>query len=74
PEGQIAVTATEWRQMLTTARDLGLVSAQEAANIERMLDGLSRTTKDPARVSLPFTFKEGLVYLGPFPLGPAPRL
>ncbi|MCB2103520.1 DUF2125 domain-containing protein [Albidovulum sp.] len=74
PEGQIAVTATEWRQMLTTARDLGLVPAQEAANIERMLDGLSRTTKDPARVSLPFTFKEGLVYLGPFPLGPAPRL
>jgi hypothetical protein len=74
PEGRITVTATEWRQMLDAAERLGALSAQDAANVARMLDGIARNSPDPDRVSLPFVFREGMLYLGPFALGPAPRL
>lgn len=74
PEGRITVTATEWRQMLDAAERLGALSAQDAANVARMLDGIARNSPDPDRVSLPFVFREGMLFLGPFALGPAPRL
>lgn len=72
--GRIEVTAQGWRAMLAMARDTGLLPAQEAANLERMLDGLARAGADPDRVTLPFTLDAGRVYLGAFPLGAAPRL
>jgi len=74
PVGRVEVTAKGWRQMLAMAKSAGTLPAQEAANIERMLDGIARTSPDPQTVTLPFVFREGRVYLGPFPLGPAPRL
>lgn len=72
--GRVEVTAQGWRTMLAMARDAGLVPAQEAANLERMLDGVARAGADPETVTLPFTLDAGRVYLGAFPLGPAPRL
>ncbi|WP_263722993.1 DUF2125 domain-containing protein [Albidovulum sediminicola] len=74
PEGKLTVKLVQWRQMLDAAREMALLSPVDAANLERMLDGISRGTADPDSVSLPFTLRQGMVYLGPFALGPAPRL
>ncbi|MCV2869505.1 DUF2125 domain-containing protein [Defluviimonas sp. WL0002] len=74
PEGKLTVKLTEWRQMLAGARTLGLLSSVDASNLERMFEGVARNSADPDSVSLPFDLRQGMVYLGPFPLGPAPRL
>lgn len=73
PEGRVEVTAQGWRRMLAMAQAGGALPAQDAANIERMLDGIARTGADPETITLPFVLREGSVFLGPFPLGPAPR-
>lgn len=71
PTGRITLSAQNWREMIVLAVNAGLLDhgvANTAQNMGALLAGGS------AELSVPITFKNGLMSLGPLPLGPAPRL
>jgi len=71
PEGTLSLHATEWRRILDMAATAGLVKSADRPGIERALALLEG--RDGA-LDVPLTFAKGIAALGPFPLGPAPRL
>ena len=74
PQGEIAIKARNWREILQMAAASGQLDAHFAARLE---DGLSRLTQmadDPQTLDIALTFAKGRVWLGPVPLGPAPVL
>ena len=73
-EGEIDLGLKGWRNLPALVVALGLVPPQNQVTVERVLEFLSKTGKDPAVVNLPLIFKSGQMSLGPLPLGPAPRL
>ena len=71
PTGRITLSAQNWRDMIGLAVNAGLLDqglANTVQNMGALLAGGS------AELSVPITFKNGLMSLGPLPLGPAPRL
>ncbi|MGD9861777.1 MAG: DUF2125 domain-containing protein [Pseudodonghicola sp.] len=73
PSGEIALRAENWREMLAMAQAAGAIPPQALEPVERVLTLLSGG--DGAEVlDSRLRFAEGLVALGPLPLGPAPRL
>lgn len=74
PQGRLELTATRWREVLPVLAALGLIRAELLPTWEAMLGKLAEPSPDPDTVTLPLTFASGRISLGPFPLGPAPRL
>ncbi len=71
PDGQIMLNAQNWRQVIGLGVAAGVIPQSVARLVERaggMLAGGSDT------LSAPLIFKDGLMSLGPIPLGPAPIL
>lgn len=71
PSGQIDLTAQNWRQMLDLAVGAGFVDTG-IANTAKSMGGL--LGGGGTDISLPLTFQNGMVSMGPIPLGQAPRL
>lgn len=71
PSGQIDLTAQNWRQMLDLAVGAGFVDTR-IANTAKSMGGL--LGGGGSDISLPLTFQNGMVSMGPIPLGQAPRL
>ncbi|MGC1429096.1 MAG: DUF2125 domain-containing protein [Albidovulum sp.] len=74
PEGQIELRIRDWRRALDVAIGLGLIRPDIAPKISRALTFLALTSGTPEDLALPLSFHNGLMSLGPVPLGPAPRL
>lgn len=73
PEGRLALGISDWRAALDAAVGLGLVRAELAPTLTRALELLALTDGRPDDLSLPLVFANGMMSLGPVPLGPAPR-
>ena len=73
-EGKIDLALKGWRSLPALVVALGLVPPKNEVTVQRGLEFLSKTGKDPAVVNLPLIFKSGEMSLGALPLGPAPRL
>jgi hypothetical protein len=74
PDGLIQIKAVNWREMIDQARAAGLLPDSLAAGTERMLGRLAGLAGNPDTLDLPLGFGRGLVWLGPIPLGTAPRI
>ncbi len=74
PEGELLLNAKNWREMLAMAVSSGAVSEGSAGTAEMGLNLLSRLSGSPNSIDAPLSFKGGATYLGPVPIGPAPRL
>ena len=74
PSGQITLKATNWRKMLAIGTANGAISAGVSLTLARALEILATLSDDPEILEVPLRFKDGIVSLGPIPLGPAPRL
>lgn len=74
PEGQITVTAREWRRLLAALTEAGAIRPEVAPTVTRMAEALARGSGDPAELTLPLDLGSGWISLGPFPLAPLPRL
>lgn len=74
PSGKITVKAENWREMLKMAVTAGLVPKALAPTIETGLGLLAGLSGGGESLDAPLGFRDGGVYLGPVPLGPAPRL
>ncbi|MGV8988436.1 MAG: DUF2125 domain-containing protein [Cypionkella sp.] len=73
-EGKIDLHLKGWRSVPAVVVALGLVPPQNEVTVQRMLEYLAAASPDPEVLSLPLTFSEGYMSLGPLPLGPAPQL
>ncbi|MCI2400604.1 DUF2125 domain-containing protein [Aliiroseovarius subalbicans] len=74
PTGEITVKAKNWREMVAIARVSGLLPAAMESTVISALTFLSGLSGDPETLDAPLSLKNGRVYLGPFPVGAAPRI
>ena len=74
PEGRIDIRVTGWRNLVTLATSLGLISPDVAPTALGMMQALATSSGDPNILEMPLIFANGRMMLGPLPLGPAPRL
>ncbi|MCF6234027.1 MAG: DUF2125 domain-containing protein [Rhodobacteraceae bacterium] len=74
PKGAITIKVENWRDMLDMARASGAVPEQLYKTAERGLKMLASFGGNPKALDVQFNFADGFVALGPFPIGPAPRL
>ena len=73
-DGNLDVTARNWRKMLQVAVAGGVLSADSARTVERGLGLIARLGGDERVINVPLRFSERITYLGPIPIGPAPRV
>lgn len=69
--GEISIAFRNWSRAVDIAVAAGLLPPNQA---EQVRFGLRFVAGEGDRLELPLSFRDGLVYLGPLPLGDAPRL
>lgn len=74
PTGDITVKAENWRDMLAMAEASGALPPQIIDPVDRALSMLAGLGGSPDALDVQLNLRDGIVAVGPFPLGPAPRL
>jgi len=74
PEGEITLKARNWREIVTLLRKAGALPDSLAGSVEQGLGMMARLKGNPETLDIPLGFGSGRMWLGPVPLGPAPRL
>jgi hypothetical protein len=74
PSGTITVKAENWREMLAMAQSAGAIPPQAVKPTERALKLLAGLSGNRNALDVQFDLADGFITLGPFPIGPAPRL
>ncbi|MFD3189987.1 DUF2125 domain-containing protein [Sedimentitalea sp. HM32M-2] len=74
PTGNLALKAENWRDMLLLLQRSGALPEIALEATARLLNMLSGISGNPDALDVDLTLQGGLITLGPFPLGPAPRL
>jgi len=74
PEGVLSVRAENWREMVAMAVRADLLPEQMRGTIEGLLGVVAGLSGDPEVIDAELTFSDGRTFLGPLPVGPAPRL
>ena len=74
PEGEITLEATNWKRLFNMAVEAGLISRPDAPNVENALQLIALLSGNADALEVPLTFRAGGIFLGPIPLGPAPRI
>lgn len=69
PDGRVTLTLRNWRALVTVAISAGMITPELAVTVTTMGETLSQGAAD---LDLPITFQNGLMSLGPIPLGAAP--
>jgi len=74
PTGELALRAENWRQMVEMAENAGVLPGPMRGTLEGMLGILAGLSGRDTDIDATLGFANGRVFLGPLPLGPAPRL
>lgn len=74
PEGAITLRADEWRRVLDLSVSAGLLSADVGDAVETGLSLLALSSGNGQALQVDLSFRSGATFLGPVPLGPAPRI
>ena len=74
PDGKLALKATNWQKMYQLADDANAVDPDFAQTIENGLKVLAGMSDNEDVIEAPLNFTDGQMFLGPWPIGPAPRL
>lgn len=74
PNGDLNVTAKNWQEILNLAVRSGIISRDIAETAKGGLNLLSQLSGDRTTLNIPLSFGNGLIRLGPIPIGAAPRL
>lgn len=74
PSGQVALTARNWSELLRLAEQAGLLPPSSKAMSERILGLLADINGEGQDLRATLSMTRGQMYLGPLPLGKAPRL
>lgn len=74
PEGALTVRLDNWRKIVAQVERAGIVTAQERAQAEVLLNALANMGGSTEVLDLDVRFTQGEMYLGAIRLGLAPRL
>jgi len=74
PTGVVSVKLENWREILEMAQMSGILPPSAADSAEKALNLLAALTGARNALDLQLNFQNGLMALGPLPLGEAPRL
>lgn len=74
PEGRIDLRAQNWQAMVDAAERSGALGSGEASALRGALGLVAALGGSPDRLETTLDFRGGRVFLGPVPLGSAPRL
>ena len=72
--GTLETRLRNWQAVVRIAAEAGLIQAGNRAQVEQALGLVSMMSSGDGGLSLPLSFRDGRTFLGPVPLGPAPRL
>jgi len=74
PEGDLAITARNWRDMLALAVQSGALTEGAASAAEIGLGFMANASGGANSLDATLTFRGGATFIGPLPIGPAPRI
>lgn len=74
PQGEVAVTARNWREMLALAVQAGAIESNAASAAEFGLGLLASSSGNANALDATLSFSNGATFLGPLPIGPAPEI
>ncbi|MEP3346881.1 MAG: DUF2125 domain-containing protein [Litoreibacter sp.] len=74
PNGEVALNARNWREMLALAVSAGAVPAETAPAAELALGFVAKLSGAENSLDAPLSFSNGRIFLGPIPIGNAPTL
>lgn len=74
PDGALAVRAENWREMVAMAVRAGVLPESVAGTAEGILGVVAGLSGNPEVIDADLQFSNGRMFLGPLPIGPAPRL
>lgn len=74
PDGSLAITAKNWRDMLALAVSAGALDAGSASAVELGLGFLASASGNANALDATLKFSGGTTFLGPLPIGPAPQI
>ncbi|ANP38164.1 hypothetical protein JL2886_03285 [Phaeobacter gallaeciensis] len=72
--GKVAIRAENWRDMLRMAERSGLLPTRLRSGTERILAVLAEMHGREQDLDIALSFSDGQMFLGPLPLGTAPRI
>lgn len=70
PDGRITLTLKAWDQVIAALVAVGAVEAGIAPTLQNMADTMAQGSDT---LSVPISFQNGFMSVGPLPLGPAPK-
>ena len=73
PTGKIRIRAQNWKKMLKVAVSSGAVPSELASTLETALGFIAKLSGNPDTIDAPLSFSKKTMFLGPIPIGPAPR-
>ncbi len=71
--GEIALAATNWRDILALAEASGALPDDRARLLRAALETLAALSGDPDQLDVTLRFSGGILLIGPVPIGVAPR-
>ncbi|SDY50296.1 DUF2125 domain-containing protein [Citreimonas salinaria] len=72
--GDLALRAENWRDLLDAAVEAERIPEAMARTLEQGLGLVAQLSGNPETLDLPLRFDDGMVRIGPIPMGEAPRL
>jgi hypothetical protein len=72
--GRVQIKVTNWDRLPALLVAAGIIPPERAGLVAGAMRALAAQTPEPTVLSLALDMKDGRMSLGPFPLGPAPRL
>lgn len=74
PEGRLTLQIVNWREVLALSIETGALPRDLEGPIEGALELVSRLAGRPDTLDVPLDLRRGRIFLGPIPVGDAPRL
>lgn len=74
PNGSVTIRVSKWRDILEIARSSETFAEVSLNTVEQGLSLLSSLSGSKENIDVTLTFRRGLTFAGPLPLGPAPKL
>ena len=74
PQGEVAITARNWREMINLAVRSGALDQSFASTVELGLGLLASTSGNAEALDATLSFSGGRTFIGPIPVGPSPEI
>jgi len=74
PSGTLSLQAVRWQDMLEIARASGALNDTAAQALRKVLELAAQSSGNPNSIDIDLTLRDGTIYFGFIPIGPAPYI